>query len=57
MPEERKPPVKREFTIDLLYFLAAIFAVVVILDVWVGQSHIKTIPYSEFRSLIDKGER
>ena len=56
MPEERKPLVKREFTIDLLYFLVAIFAVVVIRDVWVGQSHIKTIPYSEFRSLIDKGE-
>ncbi len=56
MADEHKPPIKREFKIDLLYFLAAIFAVVVIRDVWVGQSHIKTIPYSEFRSLVERGE-
>jgi cell division protease FtsH len=56
MPNDRKPPLKREFKFDLLYFLAVMFAVVFIRDLWVGQSHIKTIPYSEFRSLLDKGE-
>jgi cell division protease FtsH len=56
MADDRKPPLKREFKFDLLFFLAMIFAVVLIRDLWVGQSHLKTIPYSEFQSLLDKGE-
>ena len=56
MPEQREPPGKRDFKIDLLYFLSAFIAVVLIRDVWVGPSHIKTIPYSEFRSLLDRSE-
>ena len=55
MADDSKPPLKREAKIDLLYFLAAIFAVVMIRDVWVAQTHTKTIPYSDFRSLLDTG--
>lgn len=56
MSNEKKPPSKREFHFDLLYFLMAIFAVMLIRDQLVGVGHLKTIPYSEFRELLDKGE-
>ncbi|KAB2916765.1 MAG: ATP-dependent zinc metalloprotease FtsH [Hyphomicrobiaceae bacterium] len=41
---------------DLVYFVAVIFAVVFIREYWIGEDHSKTIPYSEFRRLLDKGE-
>ena len=56
MTNDRKPPLKRDVKIDVIYFLAVIFAVVFIRDLGVSQSHMKTIPYSEFRSRLDKGE-
>ena len=56
MAASPKMPMKPEFKFDLIYFMAVIFAVVLIRDLWVGESHIKTIPYSEFRTLLDKGE-
>ena len=56
MSDEKKPPVKREFKFDLLYFIVAIFAVMLIRDLLVGQSHVKTIPYSEFREMVEKGD-
>ena len=56
MSDEKKPPVKREFKFDLLYFIVAIFAVMLIRDLLVGQSHVKTIPYSEFRAMVEKGD-
>lgn len=56
MADEKKPPVKREFKIDVLYFIMALFAVLLIRDLLVGQTHVKTIPFSEFRELADKGD-
>lgn len=55
MAENIKPPA-RDFKVDVLYFIAAVFAVLLIRDFIVGDAHIKTIPYSEFRELVDKGE-
>jgi cell division protease FtsH len=54
--DAKKPPRKEVFGFDILYFIAAMFAVLFIREAWVGQDHIKTIPYSEFRVLLDKGE-
>jgi cell division protease FtsH len=51
-----KPQGKEQFKFDLIYFIVVIFAVLFIREYWVGQDHIKTIPYSEFRSLFDKNE-
>jgi cell division protease FtsH len=56
MADEKKPLIKREFKFDLVYFLLVMFAVLFIRDLWLGQEHVKTIPYSEFRGLLDKGE-
>lgn len=56
MADEKKPLIKREFKLDLIYFIAVIFAVLFIRDFLVGQGHVKTIPYSEFRELLDKDE-
>lgn len=55
MADEKKPPIERDFQIDILYFVAAMFAVLPIRDLLVG-GHVETIPYSDFRVLIDKGE-
>jgi cell division protease FtsH len=52
---DKKPPIK-QFKFDLVYVMVAVFAVLFIRDLWVGEDHTKTIPYSEFRSLLDKGE-
>ena len=54
--DTKKPPRKEPFGYDVLFFIAAMFAVLFIRDYWVGQDHSKTIPYSEFRSLLEKGE-
>ena len=56
MAEHAKPPAKRDFKIDILYFIAAIFAVLLIRDFFAGEAHVQTIPYSEFRELVDKSE-
>ncbi len=53
---DKKPPIKQQFQFDLIYIIVAVFAVLFIRDLWVGEDHTKTIPYSEFRSLLDKGE-
>ena len=53
MAEKDKPPAKHEF--NLLYFMAVIFAVLLIRDWLVGTDHTKIIPYSEFRDLVEKG--
>ena len=39
---------------DVTYFIAMALAVLIIRDIWVGQGHVKTIPYSEFRGLIER---
>ena len=39
---------------DITYFIAMAFAVLVIRDAWVAQSHVKMIPNSEFRGRIDQ---
>ncbi len=54
--DAKKPPRKEAFGLDILYFIAAMFVVLFIRESWVGQDHTKTIPYSEFRALLEKGE-
>ncbi len=54
MADEKKPLIKREFKFDLIYFIAVIVAVLFIREFLVDQGHVKTIPYSEFRELLDK---
>jgi cell division protease FtsH len=54
MADEKKPIIKREHKFDLLYFIAVIFAVLLIRDILAEQGHIQTIPYSQFRELVDK---
>jgi cell division protease FtsH len=56
MADEKKPLIKREFKFDLVYFILVVFAVLFIRDLWLGQGHVKTIPYGEFRELLDKSE-
>ncbi len=53
---DKKPPIKQQIKFDLVYFIVVMFAVLFIREYWVGEDHSKTIPYSEFRSLLDKGE-
>ena len=40
--------------IDIIYFMATLFMILMIQDLWIGEGHIKTIPYSEFRTLVDQ---
>ena len=47
---------KHVLKFDFIYFIAVMFAVLFIRDFWVGQGHVKTIPYSNFRELLDKDE-
>ena len=56
MADEKKPLIKREHKFDFIYFIAVMFAVLFIRDFLVGQGHVKTIPYSEFRELLEKGD-
>lgn len=39
---------------DIVYFIAMIFMIFAIQDFWSGPGHVKTIPYSEFRTLVDQ---
>lgn len=52
----KSPAPKHDFKLEILYFIAAIFAVVLIRDFFTDDAHLKTIPYSEFRQLLDKSE-
>ena len=56
MAGKEKQPTNQISRYDIVYFIAVLFAVVFIRDMWLGQSHVKTIPYSEFRTALDKGE-
>src|SRR5262245_49617227 len=51
---QSESPIKREHKFDLLYFIAVLFAVLLIRDLLVGQDHVQTIPFSEFKELLDK---
>jgi cell division protease FtsH len=53
MAEQPNTP-KRDHRFDFLYFIAMMLAVLVIRDFLVGQDHMQTISYSEFRELLDK---
>lgn len=46
----------REQQINILYFVAAVFGVLLIGDLLGKQQHVKAIPYSEFQVLLEKGE-
>ena len=54
MAQQSKSPIKREHKFDLLYFIAVLFAVLLIRDLLVGQDHVQTISFSEFKELLDK---
>jgi len=56
MPEKPERFNWRSYTSDLIYFLAAIFVVLFIRNLWVGEWRVKTVPYSEFHNLLDKGQ-
>jgi cell division protease FtsH len=56
MAGKQKQPVKHDFRLDLLYFIAVTFLVLLVRDYLVGETHLKTIGYSEFRQLLEKGE-
>ncbi len=51
-----KPKVKHQFGFDILYFLVALFAVVLIHDFFAATAQVSEIPYSQFKQLLDKGE-
>ena len=55
MVDDKKPPARRDFRLDVLYFIGVGFAVLFLQQFWAGGDHTKTIPYSEFRQLLDKG--
>jgi cell division protease FtsH len=40
--------------LDISYFIMMMFILLIIQDLWAGQGHIKTIPFSEFRTLVDQ---
>jgi cell division protease FtsH len=54
MADQSNAPPKRDHRFDLLYFIAVVLLVLLIRDLLVRQDHIQTIPYSEFRELLDK---
>ncbi len=54
MDDEKKAPAKTNFRFDIVYFIAAVFAILLIQDLFAGRDHQRTIPYSEFQSLIDR---
>jgi cell division protease FtsH len=56
MNKQDKPTAKRDFSFDILYFIAAMFAVLLIRDYLVGTNHVREIPYSEFKQRLDKSE-
>lgn len=56
MNKQDKLAPKRDFSFDILYFIAAMFAVLLIRDYWVGTNHVREIPYSEFRQHLDKND-
>jgi cell division protease FtsH len=55
MAEKPNPPTRQISRLELLYFIAAIFAILIFQSLWASKNHIETIPYSEFRTLLDKG--
>jgi cell division protease FtsH len=54
MAEKSNTSPKRDHRFDFLYFIAVMLAVLLIRDFLVGQEHMQTISYSEFRELVDK---
>jgi cell division protease FtsH len=56
MNKQDKQLPKQNFSFDILYFLAAMFAVLLIRDFLVVTNHVREISYSEFRQMLDKGE-
>ena len=56
MNKQDKPAPKRDFSFDILYFIAAMFSVLLIRDYLVGTNHVREIPYSEFQQRLDESE-
>jgi cell division protease FtsH len=48
--------IKREHQINFWYIIAAFVAVVLIQDLLLQPTHVRTIPYSEFLKLVDQGK-
>jgi cell division protease FtsH len=47
---------KQHQIVNVLYFIAALFAIVLVRDLWVQHQRIDHIPYSEFRGLLEAGK-
>ena len=56
MAGKEKKPDNQISRLDIVYFIAVLFAVIFIRDLWFAQSHVRTIPYSEFRTALETGE-
>ena len=56
MNKQDKPGPKRDFSFDILCFIAAMFSVLLIRDYLVGANHVREIPYSEFKQRLDNSE-
>ena len=52
----KKPISKRNFALDALFFIVALFGVLFIRGYLVEVDHVHEIPYSEFKQLLDKGQ-
>jgi cell division protease FtsH len=48
--------IKREHQINFWYLVAAVIAVLLIQDLLLQPAQVKTIPYSEFQTLVDQGQ-
>ena len=56
MPGKQKSFNWRDYIYDIAFFVLAVFAILTLRDLWLSNASIKTIPYSEFRNLVDKGQ-
>lgn len=54
MAENPKPRGRRDFRLDILYFIGVAVAVLLFQQFLNGNDHVKTIPYSEYRQLLAK---
>ena len=52
MNEPNKPKPRQNFAFDVQYFVATMFAVLLIRDFLVGTNDVREIPYSEFRQFV-----
>jgi cell division protease FtsH len=54
--DKKRPTIKREIIYDILYFTAVVIAVLFIRDFFASEKEVKSISYSDFQALVDKGD-